>query len=110
MYSRSAPPSSSERRPWKIPTPWSRWTTSEPGSMSSLKAAAASVAGLRPSRAKRVSYPRGQLKERIGFLRRVRAMLGVVVLTVVLGVAAGAAIGAFLLFLAFAVRNAITSN
>ena len=37
-------------------------------------------------------------------------MLGVVVLTVVLGVAAGAAIGAFLLFLAFAIRGAITSS
>jgi len=55
-------------------------------------------------------YPRGQLKERIGILRRVRAMLGVVVLTVLLGVAAGAAIGTFLLLVALAVRSAITSS
>lgn len=73
-------------------------------------AAAALAAALARRRAKRKRYPRGQLKERIGFLRRVRAMLGVVVLTLVLGVAAGAAIGAFLLFLAFAVRSAITSS
>lgn len=73
-------------------------------------AAAALAAALARRRAKRKRYPRGQLKERIGFLRRVRAMLGVVVLTIVLGVAAGAAIGAFLLFLAFAVRSAITSS
>lgn len=58
----------------------------------------------------RTRYPRGQLQERIGILRRVRAMLGVVVVTVLLGVAAGAAIGAFLLFLAFAVRGAIISG
>ena len=59
---------------------------------------------------KRTSYPRGQLKERIGILQRIRAMLGVVVVTVLLGVAAGAAIGAFLLFIALAVRSAITSS
>ncbi len=41
---------------------------------------------------------------------RVRAMLGVVLLTVVLGVAAGAAIGAFLVFAAFAIRGAITTG
>lgn len=74
------------------------------------KAAAALATAVARQRAKRSPYPRGQLKERIGFLRRVRAMLGVVVLTVVLGVAAGAAIGAFLLFLAFAVRSAIDSG
>ncbi len=75
---------------------------------SSVAASAGSV--LRSRRAKRKRYPRGQLREKIGLLRRVRAMLGVVVLTVVLGVAAGAAIGAFLLFLAFAIRGAITSS
>ncbi len=64
----------------------------------------------RTSRPTRPTYPRGQLKERIGILRRIRAMLGVVVVTVLLGVAAGAAIGAFLLFLVFAIRNAITSG
>ncbi len=64
----------------------------------------------RPLRSPRTRYPRGQLRERIGLLRRVRALLGVVVVTVLLGVAAGAAIGAFLLFLAFAVRGAITTG
>ena len=59
---------------------------------------------------KTTTYPRGQLKERTGVLQRVRAMLGVVVVTVLLGVAAGAAIGALLLFMAFAVRSAITSG
>jgi len=55
-------------------------------------------------------FPRGQLKERIGILRRIRAMLGVVVLTVILGVAAGGAIGTILLFVSFAIRSAITSK
>lgn len=64
----------------------------------------------RTFRSQRTHYPRGQLRERIGLLRRVRALLGVVVVTVLLGVAAGAAIGAFLLFLAFAVRGAITTG
>jgi len=43
-------------------------------------------------------------------LPRIRAMLGVVVVTALLGIAAGAAIGAFFLFLAFAVRNAISAG
>ena len=64
----------------------------------------------RRHRPTRTRYPRGQLREPIGILRRIRAMLGVVVVTVVLGIAAGAAFGAVLLFLAFAVRNAITSQ
>jgi Meckel syndrome type 1 protein len=71
---------------------------------------AVATAALQRRRAKTKRYPRGQLKERIGVLRRVRAMLGVVVLTVVLGVAAGAAIGAFLVFVAFALRSAITTG
>ena len=72
---------------------------------------ATAVAQLRRRHAaKRKRYPRGQLKERIGILQRVRAMLGVVLLTVILGVAAGAAIGAFLFFVAFAIRSAITSS
>ena len=72
---------------------------------------ATALAELRQRRAaKRKRYPRGQLKERIGILQRVRAMLGVVLLTVILGVAAGAAIGAFLFFVAFAIRSAITSG
>ena len=68
------------------------------------------AAAMARRRARRKRYPRGQLKEKIGFLRRVRAMLGVVVVTVLLGVAAGAAIGAFIVFLAFAIRSAITSS
>ncbi len=72
--------------------------------------ATGAVAALLRKRGTRRRYPRGQLKERIGILRRIRAMLGVVVLTVILGVAAGAAIGAFLVFLAFALRSAVTSS
>jgi len=68
------------------------------------------AAALQRRRAERTRYPRGQLRERIGYLRRVRAMLGVVVVTVLLGIAAGTAIGAFLVFVSFAVRSAITSN
>ena len=64
----------------------------------------------RRRRPTRTRYPRGQLREPIGILRRIRAMLGVVVVTVVLGIAAGAAFGAILLLLAFAIRNAITSQ
>ncbi|HEV8116460.1 MAG TPA: hypothetical protein VGP53_09495 [Acidimicrobiales bacterium] len=60
--------------------------------------------------AKRPRYPRGQLREPIGILRRIRAMLGIVVVTVLLGVAAGTAVGAFIFFLAFAVRDAITAQ
>jgi len=60
--------------------------------------------------AERPRYPRGQLREPIGVLRRIRAVLGIVVVTVLLGVAAGTAIGAFIFFLAFAVRNAITAQ
>ena len=44
MYSRAPPPSSMLRRPWKIPMPWSRWTTSWPVWISSRKAASASLA------------------------------------------------------------------
>ena len=58
----------------------------------------------------RPCYPRGRLREPIGSLRRIRAMLGIVVVTVLLGVAAGTAVGAFIFFLAFAVRNAITAQ
>jgi len=64
----------------------------------------------RTRRPTRTKYPRGQLREPIGILRRIRAMLGVVVVTVVLGIAAGTAFGAILLFLSFAIRNAITSQ
>ena len=64
----------------------------------------------RTRRAERPAYPRGQLREPIGILRRVRAMLGILVVTVLLGVAAGTAVGAFIFFLAFAVRSAITSQ
>jgi len=73
------------------------------------KPAAKATAGLR-RRVRPGRYPRGQLKERIGILRRVRAMLGVVVVTIILGVVAGGAIGVFLLLVAFAVRSAITSK
>ncbi len=64
----------------------------------------------RTRRAERPAYPRGQLREPIGILRRVRAMLGILLVTVLLGVAAGTAVGAFIFFLAFAVRSAITSQ
>ena len=64
----------------------------------------------RTRRPTRTKYPRGQLREPIGILRRIRAVLGVVVVTVVLGIAAGTAFGAILLFLSFAIRNAITSQ
>lgn len=69
--------------------------------------AAAAKGSRRPIRSR---YPRGQLRERIGVLRRIRAMLGVIVVTVVLGIAAGAAVGAFFLFLTFAIRSAINSG
>lgn len=107
-----------ERRPAPAPTaPEADWEVeAEPTGevvvtdLPPAKAPAKKPAPRKPTRAKRPTYPRGQLKERIGVLRRIRAMLGVVVVTVLLGVAAGAAIGAFLLFLAFAVRSAITSG
>lgn len=51
---------------------------------------------------------RGQLKERIGFFRRLRALITTAILVGVLGVALGGAIGALLLLLYFAGRNAIT--
>jgi len=67
-------------------------------------------AAARTRRSKRPRYPWGQLREPIGILRRIRAMLGIVVVTVLLGIAAGTAVGAFIFFLAFAVRNAITAQ
>ncbi len=74
------------------------------------KAYAPVQAAARTRPAKRPSYPRGQLREPIGILRRIRAMLGIVVVTVLLGVAAGTAVGAFIFFLAFAIRDAITAQ
>ena len=55
-------------------------------------AAATTKTKTKPKRPKRqrVRYPRGQLKERIGFLRRVRAMLGVVVIAGFAGAVADA--------------------
>lgn len=54
-------------------------------------------------------YWSGRLTEPIGVVRRLRAMVGVVVLTVLLGIAAGAAIGVIVAIVALAIRSAITS-
>ena len=61
------------------------------------------------ARRPKVRYPRGELKERIGFLRRVRAIIGIAVVAVLLGICLAALIGGALVFFFLVGRSAITS-
>jgi hypothetical protein len=62
-----------------------------------------------PRRKKRqkVRYPRGQLKERIGFFRRLRALIGITIVAALLGIGLAALIGGALIFIFLAGRSAI---
>jgi len=59
-------------------------------------------------RAPRPRYPRGQIKERIGLLRRLRAVIGITFVAVLLGVVLAGLIGGMILFVFLAGRSAVS--